>query len=133
MAEGKDSLIAEESNTPPAIKIGDKEYTAEEITALEAKAAKLEEDHKSMQSDYTKKSMKLAEYEKLAEKVDNVNSGDIAASDLTEQEMADLKYMKRLGLITKAEHDKVLSQALEEKEKELIKEITVDRLNFLKP
>lgn len=117
--EKKAAEADEAAKTPPTIKIGDKEYTASEIQALEEAKAKTEEEKALLQSDYTKKAQRLAELEKLQEKVDDIKSGSADASDLTAAELEDLKYFRKLGFLPKEEHEKILEEKLAAKEKEL--------------
>lgn len=49
-----------EEETPQLLKVGDKEYTPEQIEQLEKKGA----DYDALLPDYTRKSQKLADYEK---------------------------------------------------------------------
>ena len=119
MADEKKDLIAEENDekkTSPSIKIGDKEYTEKEIQALE-------ESKKFFQSENSKKEEKLKEYERLSEKVNDINSGE-AKAELTQAEKDDLIYMKKIGFITQKEHEDALAKVKEETIKETEEKLT---------
>lgn len=90
---------------PAKIKVGDKELTAEEIQQVLADNAKKEEQLKSLQADYTKKAQKLSELEKsqLKDKMEDINAGDLDVSNLTQDDIENLKYMEKLGVVKKAD------------------------------
>lgn len=113
--------------TPPAtIKVGDKEYTPEQIEQLEKEKSELEESKKTLQSDYSKKAQRLSELEKsdLADKADDVIAGKISATTLTDQEKEDLGYMSRLGFVPQAKLDEVIKRVQEETEKKVEDKLT---------
>lgn len=126
-------IVPEVPASPQTIKVGDKEYTPEQIEQLEqdaAKKAEVEENYKNLQSDYSKKAQRLSELEKsdLKDKANDVISGDIDASELTEQEKDDLKYMSKLGFIPQKTFDEVISKVKEDTKKEIEGEMTKKEL-----
>lgn len=110
------SLLADEGsgdNQPAAIKVGDKEYTPEQIAELETAKEESEAKYKSLQADYSKKAQRLAEIEKsgLVEKSDRILAGRTSASELSDEEVKDLEYMKKVGAITKEDLESILSKS----------------------
>lgn len=112
---------------PPAtLKVGDKEYTPEQIAELEKSVAEKEEQFKSLQSDYSKKSARLSELEKadLKSEANKINSGETDLSNLSDQQKEDLKYMADLGFITPKKLEEVVSKVKEETTKEVEEKLT---------
>ena len=81
----------EKAEEPQKIKIGDKEFTEEELNGIIEKGGKVQEWETKMPGfnldtlmpDYTKKSQKLAQYEKHpAPKVEEVDLSDVDADEL---------------------------------------------------
>lgn len=126
MTKNDDALAQDDENTPAKIKVGEKEYTPEEIEKLEADRAKAEEDFKNLQADYTKKSQKLSEYEKgnLINKARDIASGDDDVKNLSEGELADMKYLEKLGFIPKSQLDSIIQKAKEDTTKEVEEKLT---------
>jgi hypothetical protein len=119
-----DQLLAEDNgndgdSTTTKIKVGDKEYTPEEVAALEEKAETATKQYKELQSDYSKKAEKAKKYDELAQKSEDILSGDIPASNLTEKDIENLRYFKQMGIMTKAQVNELLTRNKEEIRKEL--------------
>jgi hypothetical protein len=112
---------------PTTMKVGDKEYTPEQIVELEKAAAEKDEvtnNYKSLQSDYSKKAEKAKLYDELQAKADDVIKGDVSASDMTAQEIEDLKYMSKLGFVPQKKLDEVIAKVKEETTKEVEEKLT---------
>lgn len=95
------------------IKVGDKEYTSEEIAAEIAAKEELEGKYKDMQSGFTKSQQELKEYKEELGKADDIRSGALSADDMSEQEKIDMLYVQKLakksGFITNDEYKDVVS------------------------
>ena len=115
----KDPLFAADGSTiPSSIKVGDKEYTAEEIQELE-------DDRKNLARGLTVKSEEL---KSLKTKVDEVKFGDRPASDLNDDEVEDLKYLNdKLHFMTKDQVSEMLSQRESEIEKRVEERLSNDK------
>ncbi len=113
MAQTIDKVLSQEEEivTPPTMKVGEKEYTPEDVEQLVADRQQLEDSKKSLQADYTRKAQKLAEYEKgtLRQKIEGVASGEADAT-MSEQEIADMQYLSKLGFVPKTQLDAVLTK-----------------------
>lgn len=119
--------------TPPANKDGADptkvaNQPSEREKELEAKLAQVEEDKLNLRKGLDEQGKKLNQIEqKLAEKADDVIKGDVSASQMTEQEIEDLKYMEKLGYVSTKKLDEVIAKVKEETKKETIGELTKEK------
>lgn len=88
-----------DDTTPPTVKIGDKEYTPEQLEKAIETNTELQEwsekngDWRSLKSDYTKKSQKIADLEKAKDNINDTKQnvqgaldGSISLKDMSEEE-----------------------------------------------
>lgn len=89
--QSEEGSVEEKPEEPQKIKIGDKEFTEEELNGIIEKGGKVQEWETKMPGfnldtlmpDYTKKSQKLAQYEKHpAQKAEEVDLSDVDADEL---------------------------------------------------
>jgi type I site-specific restriction-modification system R (restriction) subunit len=121
--EGKDPAAV----APTTIKVGDKEYTPEEIEKLEKSR-----DFFQTESQKVKEEMKTLQDSKaandLSKTADDVISGKVSATELTAQQIEDLKYMESLGFITPKKLEEVISKVKEDTTKEVEEKLTKKEL-----
>jgi len=126
----------QEEITPSTVKIGDKEYTPEQLEKAIETDAELQEwskkhgDWQSLKSDYTNKSQKLADLEKARENVtetkQNVQDaldGSVSLKDLSDEESALYRDIKKGKGLTVDDIPKILEQAEERAEKKFSKNL----------
>jgi vacuolar-type H+-ATPase subunit I/STV1 len=90
--------------------IDDKEYTPDELKGILEERDRLAKDNASLHSDYTKKAQELAEIKKGNSRIDDLLSGEIPASDITEDDIANINWMKKFGYMTKAEAERLFKE-----------------------
>jgi len=89
----------------------DANQPSEREKELESQLAKAEEEKLNLRKGLDEKGVELNQAkQKLAEKADDVISGKISATELTEQEKEDLGYMSKLGFVPQSKLDEVMKK-----------------------
>lgn len=122
--------MPEEIVTPPVVdapttlKVGDKEYTPEEIQKLETSRDFFQTESQKAKDDNKTLAEKAKSYDELQTKADDVIAGKISASELTEQEKEDFKYMGKIGYATKGDVEALIAKVKEDTTKEVEEKLT---------
>lgn len=96
---------------------------------LEAALAKAEEEKLNLRKGLDEKGKELNSMkEQLTKKADDVISGDASASDLTQQEIDDMKYMSKLGFMSHKKVEEIVKQVKEETTLEVEAKLTKKEL-----
>lgn len=111
-------------DAPTTLKVGDKEYTPEEIQKLEESKAFFQTESQKAKEENQTLAEKAKSYDELQTKADDVISGKISASELTEQEKEDFKYMGKIGYTTKADVEALIAKVKEDTTKEVEDKLT---------
>jgi len=104
-AEDTQKVDAPTDVSPTKLKVGDQEFTAEDVQKVLEEKKQLEESKKALQADYTKKAQRLSELEKsdLSQKMKDVNSGDMDVADLSTEDIENLKYLEKIGGVKRSD------------------------------
>lgn len=123
MPEEKDPAIVADP-APTVFKVGEKEYTPEQIQKLEDDKAFFQTESQKAKEDNKTLGEKAQKYDELQSKADDVISGKISASELTEQEKEDFKYMGKIGYATKGDVEALIAKVKEDTTKEVEEKLT---------
>lgn len=105
MPEPIKELLSEEADAPAKVKIGEEEYDATEVASALQTKKELDEwnqqhgDWRSLKGEFTKTKQEIAEIRKTQQKVTDIQSGEMSANELTEQDQENLRYMEKLGVV----------------------------------
>jgi hypothetical protein len=151
MSEEIGKVLSEDNGSaaePTKIKVGEVEYTAEELAAATAAKQELDEwsqkhgDWRALKAEFTKTHQEQADIERKAKLAKDITDGTTKATDLTAEELVDLAYIKKLvpqlgelnveEIVAKAKEEALAEaqkafefKTTEEKINSLIKEETV--------